>query len=939
MRLAGAVALAACALGAPARPGWFFECIDPENEQPYSDDYGTTGVSNILLSVRLGVSGNVTYGGENGPCYAPGRTLDASGRLAFSVGSVGSSQTEFDDGLALTTGAPGDPVGDFCFARFLVNGDSFLFGDGGLSGVFSGASRRYIVAIWRNATIDVNLTIRLLGDAARLEWRVTNLSGNPIDVALAFAAYVGMMSVDGRPDEAGYNQAHSLLGTLSGRPKFVFVEDQVPYIGYVVTDKVRPIRTERNYLRTSPNFPDRVDFLFGQTSAYGLRIDNQAFDETRDASRVEQFLIGNHGNFTSPGLLFGNTLRFRVFDDFSLVGPPLEVSDIPLNETSFIQRFQSRNIAPNGQTSFVHYVRSPWSFADYNDPYAVVVDAPQLIGTEQGPGGVQLTPNPFRIIAYIDNQYATVDRAIQLSDVRLTLELPEGSGLSLPPGETRSKILNRVLPNALESVEWTVVVDEGASGEVPFSIKVEPVPGPIKTIRGRIMVGSTPRLTLPEGANYVTFPWTFPDSNLDRILGLTSGVDYLAFAWDPDQLGYVPTSSAVRGRGIWVVPLRDLGTIRLAQPSVPADQSTGGLLINLRRGWNAIGNPYNYPVRLTDLVAVAEDDPANTITWRELVDNGLISPTIAKWVRDPNDPTRGRYEFTEGANALIEPNQGYWIFVSTFRPIRLSWPAVYIKGLPNSGRTVETTWPQTDRHWRLQLVARTVTDFDSANTLGVVPDEATARRSTFLEPPMAPGSSLQMWFESATGGGDRLAQAVAVAAPRREWRAFVRSDKAGEVTLSWPNLGSIPANARVRLTDLANGTSFDLRSRADYAFRFEEPGTREFSISIETGGAVRPVIGNVIVSRDSRDPAAPFTITYTLSSDATTSIRILSGTGREVFTVSRGRSDRAGENTAIWQTRDNANRAVPPGSYTVEILAETPSGERVRRVVPLNVTR
>jgi hypothetical protein len=81
------------------------------------------------------------------------------------------------------------------------------------------------------------------------------------------------------------------------------------------------------------------------------------------------------------------------------------------------------------------------------------------------------------------------------------------------------------------------------------------------------------------------------------------------------------------------------------------------------------------------------------------------------------------------------------------------------------------------------------------------------------------------------------------------------------------------------------------------------------------------------------------TISYALSADALVSVRVLSGSGKEVFTVSRGRADNAGENQVIWNLRDNANRAVAPGAYRVEILAETPNGERVRKIVPVNVIR
>jgi hypothetical protein len=81
------------------------------------------------------------------------------------------------------------------------------------------------------------------------------------------------------------------------------------------------------------------------------------------------------------------------------------------------------------------------------------------------------------------------------------------------------------------------------------------------------------------------------------------------------------------------------------------------------------------------------------------------------------------------------------------------------------------------------------------------------------------------------------------------------------------------------------------------------------------------------------------TISYALSADALVSVRVLSATGKEVFTVTRSRADNSGENQVLWGLRDNANRAVAPGTYRVEILAETPDGERVRKIVPVNVVR
>ncbi|MEZ5162856.1 MAG: hypothetical protein R2688_03700 [Fimbriimonadaceae bacterium] len=54
--------------------------------------------------------------------------------------------------------------------------------------------------------------------------------------------------------------------------------------------------------------------------------------------------------------------------------------------------------------------------------------------------------------------------------------------------------------------------------------------------------------------------------------------------------------------------------------------------------------------------------------------------------------------------------------------------------------------------------------------------------------------------------------------------------------------------------------------------------------------------------------------------------------------MTRGRAENSGENSVQWTLRDNANRAVAPGTYRVEILAETPNGERVRKLVPVSIS-
>ncbi len=956
IKIIGVGALGALAAGAAIAQGgngWNFECTffsNPPQAPPYpfSDDYGLGRVRNTLISVSLGHSGTEIWGGTMGPCYAPARTLAAAGRLAFQIGSEGSVQDTFDDGLAVTTGAPQSPVGDFTYARILFDGTSELFGANGLRGFYTGASNRYHVLQWNNADTDVQLTARVIGDAVRLEWVIRNLHAESHRLGLKYGSYVGMRTRNAGVTEPGtsYNQAHSLLGTNTGIPKFTAER----YIGYTFLPTSKPARTERNYLKSSPKFPAYVNFEFGQSYPYGLKVENVPSESIKDATPADQFLIGNQGGFTQPGLLWNNVMRSRVFTDNgqgdplvdAVFDPVQEEADILLNETAFIQGFAPTAVAAGGTKTIVQYIRSPWSVGNYLDPFTVLVDAPRLLPTDVGAGSTHgLAHNPFPIRAYIDNQYARIDQEVTLNNVQVTLTLPASMRLVAPPDGGNvappTQILGRVGPNVVAFVDWWVEADGNSFGYQPYSVKFESVPGPVKVLNGQILVSATAQLRLPDSPTLVTLPWSFADSSLDAILGLVSGRDYIALKWDTDQQIYKTAISAERGRGIWIIPTSDLGYRALNNATIPPDQATGGLIFNLRPGWNLIGNPYSIAVPLKDLVAVSESDPRQSYTWIDLVQQGRVSSSLAYF-----DMVQNRYLYTQGSDALLQPHTGYWLFVSDGQAIRLVWPPVFAEGLPNSGRGVDDPWKAGGKRWRLQLSARTSDSLDSENYVGVVANTKDVKMWQIRKPPLAPKAKVELAIEDSIDGKTvRMAQAVTEQTARKEWKVSVRAEQPGEVTVTWPNISNIPRNVRFRLLDTATNATRDLRVASGYTIRMDRAGTRELKIQMEPGGSSRPVIGNVIVSQPNRshDRTAPFTINYSISAEATTTIRILAGSGKEVYMVTRGRADRIGENNAVWALRDSANRAVAPGSYRVEIVAETQNGDRVRKIVPINVIR
>lgn len=932
--LGAVLAATLAASGASAQimgPGWGEYCIEYEDDgttNAYSDDYGIMGVGNNLIVARMGVSGTVVYGA----CYEPDITYDAPGRFAFMVGGVGSVQSSFDNNLALTWGAPLHPVGDFAYARIIVGtnepvaDESVLFGDGGLRGNWVGASQRYMVAVWGDDAVDVEVQTRVIGDAARIRWRITNLAEEATPLGLYWAAYAAMRNASA-VDDIGTNTSQTPFGELPRFRNPVYQQDR--YIGWNLTGVGKPLRTEHLYRSNRTNFPARVDLLFSQNEPYGLRIDNLPGADTNDATASDLFVVGNYGDLRSPGLIRDNTLRPAVFGDPT---GTVEEADIVINETAYIQRFPARSTAPGAVREIVHYVRSPWAVGDYNDPYTALVDAPRIVGASPTNPNV-LTPNPMQIVAYVDNQYARIDRDIELRNVRFTITLP--NGFSLAPGEQPTKVIASIAPNAVNNVTWQVRVDEPLIGRFNYSVTIQPTPGPTKVLTGTIEVGAIPQLRLAEGPNLVSIPYEFADSSFEKILGLTPGLDFTAYRWSPDQLAYLPASTAERGAAYWVIPNNDLAYRQLQGAQLPGDMDDGGGIFSLQQGWNLIGNPYNYPIQISQLVAVAEDAPQDALTWQEVIDQGFVSSSFVYF-----DRTSGTYRFTSSTQEYLRPHTGYWLYVSTFRPIRVSWPGVYFPDRPGAMRSVESPWLQSERNWRLQLTARTADGMDAENFVGVSTDAKTINRLRMPKPPMPPEAKVQLSIEGEMAGQTLpMATAVDTRNGKRDWTIRVRAEEPGEITVTWPNLPSLPRNVRARITDPATGVSKDLRAVSGYTFTMAQAGERVLTLTTDTGGAARAVIGNVVVGRNGRDANSPVTLTYALSADALVSVRILNGSGKEVYTASRGRAESAGENTVTWMLRDNANRSVAPGVYRAEILAETPTGERVRKIVPINVTR
>lgn len=937
----GVVAAGLTTAAAFGQANWGQVCVDPMNMMPRSDPYVVNTVFNDLILVRMGLAGTVTYGGASGPCFVPGVTIPITGNFAISIGPRGSLQRSSpnfqDDWMAVTFGAFQDPV--WCYATTTKDGNRTRWGAGGMSEAFVGFSNRYMSATSSGDGVQAKLQIEVLADAARFRWQLTNTGTETANIGLWFGSALAFL-LDGG---SGFGGAQA-SGFLGDKPVYIYLPNQ------------RPPNTDISFDKNlnPATFPKYVDMLFGQTDAFGIRIENEPSDATADVAdnqpaNADKFWLGKTtfllGDITSNAATF----PVAMLPDTTFLGSP-----------AFVQAFAEQTVPGGSTIQLLHYVRSTWGSGNYQLPYGVVVDAPKLLGTPANnlngqPANGALVPNPFNLRVYVDNVggYGFDGKEFPLNDVRIKLKFRlqdqltiTGASASVPNELERTIPL--VQPREDEFMDFQVAVGPDVSGVVPYTVEVFSQPGNVhKTINGTITIAARPRMNLVKDANFVTFPYQFTETALETVLSefldpTVPGGDFQAYKWDPVQQGYVITNSVERGRGMWIIYDNTAGTSQIANlsgnPSMPGGLLDGAPLIQGRGGFNMIGNPYNYAIPINQILGVSAGAPQGAKTYREMVELGYVQSFLTMW-----DSATKDYVFVDSETGMLDPLKGYWVRVLTDDDLTFNYPAVFGENVPEQTRRANV-WKQTDSQWKLKLSARTTEGTDAENYVGQAANATQANRYRIFEPPAAPNQQVGLAVDGMFAGKPaKLAQSLSETKGRHSWNVVVEAKKAGDVTITWPNLSTIPKNVRLKITDKATNVSRFLRQTSGYTFRMDKPGRREFTVTSETTGMVGAVISNVITSQPNAKAvgraAAPFTIAYTLSADATTSVRILSATGKEVFVVQQGRADSSGEHKVVWNLRTGSNRAVAPGAYRVEIVAETPSGERIRKVVAINVIR
>ncbi|GIV06776.1 MAG: hypothetical protein KatS3mg016_2351 [Fimbriimonadales bacterium] len=387
-------------------------------------------------------------------------------------------------------------------------------------------------------------------------------------------------------------------------------------------------------------------------------------------------------------------------------------------------------------------------------------------------------------------------------------------------------------------------------------------------------------------------------------------------AWNADSNQYSDVDMLQVGRGYF------LKADTPVQPNFSGAPITGELRIPLQTGWNLMSNPY-----LTEL---AWSDVAIRVEFAGEV-RGLNEAAQAGWIANYGwmwDATQRRYQLLYDpailpiARGTLPAGQAAWVLA--LRPCTL------ILNPATRGRAEPRAFMNASM-WALRLQA-VIEGHSSEVVLGM------GRSVQAIAPPDAPAGETPVQL-SLQHAQQRLSADLRAETPMR-WQLILQV-ASGEtpriVELRLPDIALLPHGVDLRLRDEQTGRAIPLRGRATYRFTApSEGGVFHFTIEPARRSQLLRILSPGVSGGRSTNSA--FVIQATLTAAAQVQAQVLLN-GRTVRSLPLQAVRSAGQVQLTWDGRDDAGRALPPGAYTVQIMAQSEDGQIARSVVPILLTR
>lgn len=594
-------------------------------------EYTSVLVSNSYIKVVAGVTGSADLGDGHG-----GGTVDVDG--LFAVGTTGGDPTSaIDSNAALLAGSDGTsatslvPFGAATYIK-VDDGDAILYGgDGGswVEGPTVDSVNQVITDSFTTDEFPITVTRRLkpLRDNLQVTYEITNSDILAHSVGLVivldneFGAR-GTVATTGGPFYTDLTGTVSYERSFTGAevPSVIYSADELPLYTYLTQVLLR---------RSDVKTPDQVQ-LVSKTNATANPWGYQAQPNVPLLTDSATILKWNQQTVTAGGKLAPISFYFG------------------LGNAS--QEFSYPAVAALQAPFTLSYVRNT--------------------GEETG----HLEGDPFLVYGYVSN----LSPEISLSGVQLQLTLP--TGLEFATGESAMKSVGAIAPSSEGSAQWRVRANGLETGPVPVTLSAVGFPMTGKSVSRTIDIPGTEQryfrggigkwqmVSLPFetasmdlatalGLNTVNCPqvWTDSPINFDEFGGV---LRYQGFRWNPDSsfLSKYERVTAVPGpgEGFWFQPCSNL-TLTLEDAVAVPDTTSTTRIIQLRPGWNQIGNPWLYSIAWGRF-RVLKDASVGSVDLSEAIRQNWLNGTLY-WL----NMTTNQYDYSSAPATLLKPWMGYWV--------------------------------------------------------------------------------------------------------------------------------------------------------------------------------------------------------------------------------------------------------------------------------------
>jgi hypothetical protein len=445
-------------------------------------------------------------------------------------------------------------------------------------------------------------------------------------------------------------------------------------------------------------------------------------------------------------------------------------------------------------------------------------------------------------------------------------------------------------------------------------------------------VGRFPQI--PQGIRLVAVPVQSEDADPKGIFNFPENK---WATWNPmannGQGGYVlyPSDEVkfseperVPGRAYWV-RLNEPTTLKIYGP-LPDD--TQPFVIQLKRGWNLVGNPW-----LVDLVWNLDALQVQVNGQTKPLKNarGIVEPYAWRW--DGN-----QYQLVFDSTILpsiddkIPAWEGAWIYA--WQDCQLIVPPPQV-ARTRKGRLAKERF----EGWFARLSAQ-IGDEKGSGFFGVMLES----RLSISQPPSPPETQetaqIQVLFLDKEGNTS-VADFRSGVQRQHEWDIIVRwgrrqvAEKVDEITLTFDGIGYAPKNVNLWLLDVVTGKRLYMRTQRAYRFTPNEGETsRRFKVIAELGND-RPL--RVVGLKATPVRGQGVMIEFTLTKTAQVQAEVLTLTGRRVTVLESGTTRTAGTHRIMWRGVSSEDVAVSKGVYLVRMTATDDEGRQVQAVTTVRL--